>query len=402
MHVSRGRATLLRGRPPCWILVRCRGPCSGVWSWREADGGQVMKRMWRWVAAAFGGAGLGLAGLAWGTREPVIGPRGAGDTRVPIAVLGDSDSQGYGDHIAFKPGTIWRGGARRASTVQWTEALALLRPEAVDLGAVGEWGCRRRFAQMLYGLGIIRRSPRKWDHRHNFAFSGASSRDLAEGVFAQVRSLMAVMAEDPAAWRRGAVVVRIGIIDLGGPDVLEALANDPPAEAIVRRIDVAAERVVAAARAIRAAHPQTAIVLVGIFDNAEMPEWSGRWRSAAATTNRNRGLDRFDRPLREFANQDGRAAFFDDRKWFSARWGSRGVDGEPAYRTVHVAGIEIAHGCGDEPQWSVLADRHAGLVFNVLWAQSMSATLARLGLDLSPIRDDEVDRFLRDRCSVGR
>ena len=50
----------------------------------------------------------------------------------------------------------------------------------------------------------------------------------------------------------------------------------------------------------------------------------------------------------------------------------------------------------------MLADKHAGLVFNVLWSQSMCATLTRLGFDLPPIRDDEVDHFLRERCAVGR
>jgi len=42
-----------------------------------------------------------------------------------------------------------------------------------------------------------------------------------------------------------------------------------------------------------------------------------------------------------------------------------------------------------------LGDHHAGLVYNTLWAQSMTRLLHdRLGLAVTPIRDDEVVRFV--------
>src|SRR5690606_24486956 len=92
---------------------------------------------------------------------------------VPLAVLGDSDSHAYHDTLHFPPGWPARGGPSRAITFQWTEVLARRRPEAIDLGPWGRWGMRRSWARVLGRLGRTVRAPRKEDHRHNFAVSGA-------------------------------------------------------------------------------------------------------------------------------------------------------------------------------------------------------------------------------------
>src|SRR3546814_8912268 len=57
--------------------------------------------------------------------------------RIPLAVLGDSDSHSYQDTISFPVSTPARGGQFRSITLQWTEVLARMRDKDLDLG---QWG----------------------------------------------------------------------------------------------------------------------------------------------------------------------------------------------------------------------------------------------------------------------
>jgi hypothetical protein len=55
----------------------------------------------------------------------------------------------------------------------------------------------------------------------------------------------------------------------------------------------------------------------------------------------------------------------------------------------------VTNSNGDEPHNALLADDHAGLVFNALWAQSLVARLREaFALPLTPIGDDELARFV--------
>ncbi|MCB9885401.1 MAG: SGNH/GDSL hydrolase family protein [Planctomycetes bacterium] len=329
--------------------------------------------------------------------------RAADDRRVPLAVLGDSDSHGYRDSLAFPPGSAARGGRYRQAAAQWTEVLDELAGDRVDCGDFGIWGGRQSVVRALEAIGCERRAPRKQDHQFNLAFSGARCADLLRGPRRQVPRLLTLMAEEPARWRGGVVVIRIGIVDLGGEPQLDRMATDPDDAELAATVASCIADITAARAAIRAAHPQTRVVLVGLFDNAEVPSFQERWRTRLATSNRRAVLDRFDGALRALAAADSLTAFFDDRAWFAARWGGRDDDGVPAYRAVQLAGLRVEHGAGDEPTHTALADGHAGLVVNAVWAQSLSRLLAEeLQLPVRPITDAEVETFVRGRYPAAR
>lgn len=315
---------------------------------------------------------------------------------LPLAVLGDSDSHAYQDTVSFPPSSGKRGGVHRAATLQWTEVLARVRPAQLDGGEWGVWGVPRPVARVQRLLGLQERAPRKQDHRFNFAISGAGCETLSTGGGRQAQRLLALMDRDPSRWRQGIVVIRIGVNDFGMDDALERLARDPADATVQRAIGRCIEQVEASIALLRQRHAQVRIVLVGIFDNAHWPRYAQRWQSAREIGNIERGLDVYDAALARLAAADPRIAFFDDRAWFAQRWGGRDASGRPAYRSVVLAsGFEVRNTMGDEPQHAVIADGHAGLVWNVLWAQSLLALLnERFGLALTPIDDREAARFV--------
>jgi hypothetical protein len=58
---------------------------------------------------------------------------------------------------------------------------------------------------------------------------------------------------------------------------------------------------------------------------------------------------------------------------------------------------------GDDPHNSVLVDCHAGLAWNAMWCQSLTAMLVdRFGLAIEPVRDAEVAAFLQTQCASSR
>lgn len=315
-----------------------------------------------------------------------------------VAVLGDSDSHGYRDTVSFTPGGPLRGGEYRRDTLQWTEVLHDLRGDTIYQGDFGVWGGRAAVVGLLERLGMERRAPRKQDHQFNLAFSGAQCADLLTGVRRQVPRLLRLMDCEPERWRGGVVIVRIGIVDLGGTAQLDAMAQDPNAPEVAAQIDRCVAQIGAAVAAIRARHDQTRCVVVGIFDNTNVPALQDRWRSAVQLDNIRAALDRFDGGLRALAQQSEQIVFFDDRAWFAARWGGRDAVGRPDYRSLEIAGLRVEHGCGDAPTYTALADGHAGLVVNTLWAQSLTQLLhAELGLPIEPLQTAEVEAWLRTR-----
>lgn len=334
-----------------------------------------------------------------GCSEP-RGPAPA-DGRVPFAVLGDSDSHAYQDRISFPEGGTQRGGPHRAGTLQWTEVLSRLRGHEIDPGAWGEWGVRGRWAGILGVIGIERRAPLKQDHEFNYAWSGATCADLDTGIARQAPRLVARMDEQPESWRRGVVVIRIGINDLGTRDVMEGFARDGDSAANRERVEACLAHLRAAVGLITARHPQTAVLLVGVLDNVDWPRSAGRWMAAGERANIRAVLDRFDAGLVALAADAPRRAFFDDRAFYAQRVGRRGDDGRAAYAAIPVRDAEgriawwAAFVEGDAPTSLYLADGHAGTVLNAHWAQALTATLHdRLGVAITPISDAERDAFL--------
>ena len=321
---------------------------------------------------------------------------------VRIAVLGDSDSHSYQDHVLLTKPHV-RGGAYRASTWQWTEALARLRPRHIDMGAWGVWGTRVKIADVLSALGLPGRAPRKEDYRYNFAISGAECDDLMSGPYRQTPRLVSLMDQEPAAWRGGVVSIRIGINSLGQVADLDRFAADRPSAVTREKVLGCVEQIRHAVQLIRSHHPETRIVLVGILDNANWPRNFSRWRSREALVNITAALDIFDNGLRAMAERDVRIAFFDDRAWFSSLWGERTADGLPAYGTVQIDGrTAVTNTAGDPPGNAVLADGHAGVVWNALWAQAFVELLRHsFSLAIPPITEDEIVRFIDKGAAYG-
>jgi hypothetical protein len=340
---------------------------------------------------------LGMAGVvlwASGMHGAVSKEPSLAQSSIPVGVLGDSDSHSYHDRIWVPPEE--RGGPYRAVTFQWTEALARLRGQDLDLGEWGIWGTRKLFVRMREGLGLQGRTPRKEDYRHSFALGGAGCSDLMTGDFRQAPRLAALMDQEPQRWRKGVVVIRIGVVDFGLDNSLDQLARSPAAPQVQAVIAECLRQIHAAVELIHQRHPQTRIVLVGIFDNAHWPRYAERWQSATELANIAAGLDAFDQPLRQLAASDPRIAFFDDRAWFAERWGGRDEAGKPAYRTVSVLpGLAVTHTAGDHPRNAVVEDGHAGVVWNTLWAQSLVSLMnTEFGLQIPPITDAELQQFL--------
>ena len=339
------------------------------------------------------------AALAVGC-PPLHGPPPA-PSRIPLAILGESDSHAYQDRITFPEGGGERGGDQRALSLQWTEILARLRAKEIDPGQWGEWGVPGRWTRLVGWFGGDRRSPRKQDHEFNFAWSGARCADLLEGPGRQAPRLAARIAEHPHAWRGGIVVVRIGINDLGTREALDAFVAGEDSEENHRRVDACLSAIDLVLRQLVDVQPELRVLLVGVLDNVDWPRRSGDYADPEARRRIAAMLDRFDDGLRALAANSPNRAFFDDRAFYRHLVGGRAEDGAPAYRRVpvrHADGtiawwVDFAE--GDDPGNLYLADGHAGTVLNAHWAQALAAVMkGEFDAPITPILDAERDAFL--------
>jgi hypothetical protein len=241
-------------------------------------------------------------------------------------------------------------------------------------------------------LSGARHRVRKQDYEYNFAISGARCSRLTEGSSAQLPSLLAVMRREPSRWRRGVVVIRIGINDLGTLEPMEHFARHGLDDGAARLVDDCAGAVRRAVMGVRNEHPDVRLVLVGVLNNADWPRWHWRWRSRGELSNIERVLDAYDASLRSLAAAEAKVAFLDDRAWFRDKWGGRGAGGAPEYRAVTLeAGPAVSMAEGDDPRNAVLRDGHAGTVWNGLWASALVNTLnAAFGERIPEIAEDEV------------
>ncbi|MEJ8856066.1 SGNH/GDSL hydrolase family protein [Variovorax robiniae] len=361
-----------------------------------------MRKAWRDLALA---VALGLAcvvavvavwgdGMADGTAASHAAMAPAGS--MPIAVIGDSNSHSYQDSITFPPGSEERGGALRSHTFQWIEVIARLRQAQLDPGPWVTWGRPGDVAWLRELMGLSAgRAPRKEDYLYNFANSGATCKHvMGERLgqrFRQAPRLVALMDAHPERWRNGVVVIRIGDNDWAG--VRDIQRRDPASPELQKVTDYCAGQVEAAIHLIHSRHPTTRIMVVGVIGLAIDPSPLRPQPSARETANLQAATDRFNRALRAVASGPY-LAFFDDAAWFDERWGSLDALHKPTAVNIGTV-LRVTNTIGDEPDHAQLADNHAGLAWNAIWAQSLVAHLkSEFDLPLTPIGDDELARFV--------
>ena len=321
--------------------------------------------------------------------------RAVSPTAIPLAVLGDSNSHSYQDRLAFPAGSSARGGTWRARTFNWPEVVARLRGNEIDLGPWVVWGSSGLLASGREALGLDGgRAPRKEDYLYNFANSGAICSNLMAGRFRQAPRLVSLMDKEPGRWKHGVVVIRIGLNDWAG--LLDVQSHDPDTANVQAVTRYCTGQIGDAIALIHASHPGTRVLVVGFANEADDPEYVNRFVSASESANIKKALDSFNGSLRELAQRTPNTAFFDDDAWLQQRWGGRGPDGKPAYKTVTIGGtFRVTNTAGDDPHNALVGDHHAGLVWNALWAQALVARLREaFKLPLTPISDEEVARFV--------
>lgn len=354
------------------------------------------------LALALAATALALGLWSDGMPHDTSPPPFASSDAIPFAVLGDSNSHSYQDRAWFPADTTERGGPLRSRTFQWTEVLARLRGQQLDPGPWVFWGRPGVVARAREWMGLPGgRAPRKEDYLYNFANSGAACKNLMGGRFRQAPRLVALMDQEPERWARGVVVIRIGLNSWSG--LLDLQARDPEAPELRQATAYCAGEIGAAVALIHARHPSARILLVGIANEADDPANLEHWQSAAETRNIRTALDGFNAAIRRLADGSARVAYFDDLAWFQAHWGSRNAEGKPDYKTVEIGpSLRVTNTIGDDPRNALLADRHAGLVWNALWAQALVARLREaFGLPLTPIGDEELLRFLEPLVTPG-
>ena len=321
--------------------------------------------------------------------------------KLPVAVLGNSDSHAYQDTLLLQ-GDL-RGAGYRPNTFQWTEIWARLRPTEVDQGRWGVWGSRLKIARLRRALGMSARAPMKLDYEFNFALSGARCANLLDEGFPQAPALLSLMDRSPGAWAGGVVIIRIGINSVGLTPQLEEYAATGLTSAARDRVAGCVSAIERTVQLIRSRHPTTKIVLVSISDDRNLASNLERWRDRASNENIEAVQALFDAGLRGLAAKDAHAAFIDERAWFRRQWGGRTPDGAPDYRTVSLGGTTpVRNAIGDHPSNLTLADGHAGTVSNALWLNELIDVLnARWQLRLTPLRTEEIARLADPEGTYG-
>jgi hypothetical protein len=317
------------------------------------------------------------------------------EDKIPFGILGDSDSHSYQDTIRFSDPAL-RGGVYRPTTFQWGEVLFRLRSHETDPGEWGTWGSRAKIAALASAFGLEGRLPKKRDFRYNFAVSGSGCSDLLEGSQSQTQRLLYLMRKEPLRWQNGVIVIRIGVNSFAHTRHLDELATNGFTIASRASVMKCVDYIQRSVREIRMDFPTTRIVLVGIFDNSNWAPNLAKWQSPHQLATIREALDLFDNELRTIVQHNSYMAFFDDRAWFLKYWGGRDRMGHPAYRTVSLSGgFPVTNSQGDHPKNAVVADGHAGTIWNGLWARSLVELInQKFGMNITPINEAEISRLI--------
>lgn len=307
--------------------------------------------------------------------------------RVPIIVLGDSDSHSYRDSYLG----IHRGGKYHNVTFQWTEILERLRWSEVDLGQFGLWGTRGTFYRIRKFLGLDARMPRKQDFEYNFAVSGATCDTLSPQSYLK-QSYMAtlLMNKNPGYWNNGLVIIRIGINDLGQWPQLKKYVDGNITPQIKQPILNCIAQVQDAVSLIRANQSSIRIILLGIMDNSNWPPVMPL--DDTGHRNINKVLDIYDNGLRSIARKEANILFVEDRKWVEQIIGYWNSEKYIGHREINLGGkTNITNTKGDNPHNIVLNDEHSSTVLNGLWIRHLLHEINnRFGAGFTPLLDSEI------------
>jgi len=314
---------------------------------------------------------------------------------MPVAILGDSDSHSYRDQV----NGIERGGEFHLVTHNWPGIWVQLRGSEVFLGDCFRFGTRMQFARLLEWFGLSTRSPRKMDFEFNYSVSGLKCESLTSAWPFQGFWLLSEIDRDAEFWKRGLVIIRIGVNDLGQRDHLERWAQTGLDQ-------YATERVAQCVNAISGIttrlleRTSVKVAIVGIAHDYNWPDSFELWQFDPHILNISEVLGEFDERLAQLADESARVAFIDDIMWFRRRFGDRRT-GDLRFEFSLSDTIQIRNAQGDHPYNLILEDGHAGTVGNALWLASLVDGLNReFGLGLTSIRDEEIVGLI-DQVTLG-
>lgn len=309
-----------------------------------------------------------------------------GDAPLPVAILGDSDSHSYRDKYDNKA----RGGDFHSVTYNWPALWDRFRSEQVNLGAFGTWGESYRRARIKNWLKLPARAPKKLDFDYNYAISGLRCQSLLEGWPYQAKWLISRLQRSPDFWEKGLVIIRIGVNNLGstkqleqwGVSGLDKTAKDVVSEC-VRQITEATEQLLAS-------HPSVKIAILGMCRDCNLTESYKHWPTLENIKNRDQVLGSFDQQLKSYVQNKKRVLFIDDVAWQIKRYSDR--YNEPIKLETRLADkVTIKSRQGDHPSNLILADYHAGTVYNGFWLNNLIEQLNQgFELELSPLSEEEI------------
>ncbi|MCG8312659.1 MAG: hypothetical protein MI976_05535 [Pseudomonadales bacterium] len=315
--------------------------------------------------------------------------------RIPVAVLGDSDSHCYRDHFD----KLARGGEYHSVTFNWTEIWQMLRANEIDQGEFGKWGTHFRIARVMHRLGCLARAPRKLDFKYNYALSGVRCESLLDSWPYQGRWLLRYLQRNPIAWHNGVVIIRIGINDFGQIHHLNNFEQSGLDKAIATKVDRCVAAIEAIMNAILSACEGIKVVLVGIARDYYRADIMANL-SNQKLENIESVLSYFDKQLVFLSDASPRVMFVDDFAWWHRYFQFKVGDARPNDKTTLSDGFELYSAIGDAPHNVTLSDGHAGTVSNGLWLMHLVDSLrAQWGLNLTPIKDTELTRIVRQHSS---
>ncbi|MFT6988283.1 MAG: hypothetical protein ACJASL_000245 [Paraglaciecola sp.] len=305
---------------------------------------------------------------------------------IPIAVLGDSDSHNYHDQYDNKA----RGGDYHSVTFNWPTLWDKFRSQEINMGIYGTWGTHYRIARIKHWLGLTGRAPKKLDYNYNYAVSGLRCESLLQGWPYQAKWLIKRLESEATHWNNGLVVIRISVNDLGSTEQLVTWGNTGLNKHAQEVVTNCVTQINEAIDQILSIHSSVKVAVMGMCRDCNITDTYTVWPKLSQIENRNQVLSLFDKKLINYASQHNRVLFIDDVKWLSKRYGDR--HHEPInFETKLANKIKIISRQGNHPSNLILADYHAGTVYNGLWLNNLIDQLnTGFQLHLSPLTEEEI------------
>lgn len=290
------------------------------------------------------------------------------ENRIPVAVLGDSDSHSFADRFDNV-----RGGEFGEVSYNWTQLWNLLYPEEVEQGTMGVWGTHYAIARVMYRLGLRAKAPRKFDFQHNYAYSGQGCDSLLHNWPYQARWLQQTLRRDQDYWHNGLVIIRIGINDFAqyrhyGQWRETGLDND--SRSIVK---ACIDAIIETTEILLGSHEGVTVAISGVVRNYNAHPPTGNEFSQPDLDDYRlveEVLNYFDSELQQYSHSRPRVAFFDDKYWLASLFGDKAAGQHREFAMIDDR-FRVNYGSGDHPENIVLADLHGGTIYNGLWLRNM-------------------------------